>query len=77
MSTTDPNENSVIRITGMCGQNVLVDGEQLLVEDTVAHAVVTGTISPDFMDYGCDTYWCVNTLGRHRVVRASEIALAC
>ena len=71
MSNTQSNKASV------CGQNVLVDGEQLLVEDTVAHAVVAGTISPDFMDYGCDTYWCVTTSGRHRVVRASEIALAC
>jgi hypothetical protein len=71
MSHTDSNNPSV------CGRNVLVDGEQLLVEDTVAHAVVAGTISPDFMDYGCDTYWCVTPSGRHRVVRASEIALAC
>jgi hypothetical protein len=77
MSNSDSNKATVVRLSGMCGQNVLVDGEQLLVEDTVAHAVVAGTISPDFMDYGCDTYWCVNTLGRHRVVRASEIALAC
>ena len=46
-----------------------------MVEDTVAHAVVVGAISPDFMDHGCDTYWCVNTNGRHRVVRASEIAV--
>ena len=67
----------VVPITGMCGRNVLVDGEQLLVEDTVAHAVVAGTISPDFMDYGCDTYWCVTPGGRHRVVRASEIPHAC
>lgn len=71
MSNTESKQGSV------CGQNVLVDGEHLLVEDTVAHAVVAGTISPDFMDYGCDTYWCVTTSGRHRVVRASEIALAC
>ena len=77
MSNSDSNKATVVRLSGMCGQNVLVDGEQLLVEDTVAHAVVAGTISPDFMDYGCDTYWCVNLLGRHRVVRASEIALAC
>ena len=77
MSHSDSNEPTVVRISGICGTNVLVDGEQLLVEDTVAHAVVAGTISPDFMDYGCDTYWCVTTSGRHRVVRASEIALAC
>jgi hypothetical protein len=77
MSYMDSDKATVVRISGMCGQNVLVDGEQLLVEDTVAHAVVEGTISPDFMDYGCDTYWCVNRSGRHRVVRASEIAFAC
>jgi hypothetical protein len=68
--------NDVAPAHGMCGRSVMVDGEQLLVEDTVAHAVVVGTISPDFMDHGCDTYWCVNTVGRHRVVRASEIARA-
>ncbi len=62
--------------SGMCGRSVVVDGERLLVEDTVAHAVVVGTISADFMDHGCDTYWCVNTVGRHRVLRASEIARA-
>ncbi|MET0729049.1 MAG: hypothetical protein ABWZ76_12200 [Acidimicrobiales bacterium] len=61
---------------GLCGTCVLVDGEELTVEDTVAHAVVVGAISSDFMDYGCDTYWCVNNNGRHRVVRASEIAVA-
>jgi hypothetical protein len=60
---------------GLCGTHVVVDGEQLVVEDTVLHAVVTGHISDDFLDYGCDTYWCVNAAGRHRVVRASEIHL--
>ena len=63
----------MVPIRGLCGTCVVVDGEQLLVEDTVAHAVVTGRISSDFLDHGCDTYWCVNTLGRHRVIRASDI----
>ena len=70
------SEAAVVPIRGLCGTCVVVDGEQLLVEDTVAHAVVTGRISSDFLDHGCDTYWCVNTLGRHRVIRASDIALA-
>lgn len=61
---------------GLCGASVVVDGEELTVEDTVSHAVVTGSISSDFMDYGTDTYWCVNSSGIHRVVRASEIAVA-
>jgi hypothetical protein len=60
---------------GLCGTQVVVDGERLVVEDTVMHAVVSGHISDDFLDYGCDTYWCVNSAGRHRVVRASEIHL--
>ena len=38
------------------------------------HLVVAGAISDDFLDYGCDTYWCVNAAGRHRVIRASDIA---
>ena len=67
----------VVPIQNLCGRCVVVDGERLLVEDTVVHAVVAGTISSDFLDHGCDTYWCVNDLGRHRVLRASEIALAC
>ena len=41
------------------------------------HLVVAGAISDDFLDYGCDTYWCVNAAGRHRVIRASDIAVAC
>lgn len=61
---------------GLCGTNVTVDGEELLVEDTVAHAVVEGILDDEMLDYGCDTYWCVNSSGRHRIVRASEIALA-
>ena len=61
----------------LCGTCVTVDGEQLVVEDTVMHLVVAGAISDDFLDYGCDTYWCVNAAGRHRVIRASDIALAC
>lgn len=68
--------HKVVAINGICGTCVTVDGEELLVEDTVAHAVVEGRISSDFLDHGCDTYWCVNNLGRHRVVRASEIPLA-
>lgn len=63
--------------SGLCGRHVTVDGERLTVEDTVVHAVVTGTISDDFLDHGCDTYWCVNADGRHRIVRASELAAAC
>ena len=63
-------------IKSICGTHVVVDGEQLVVEDTVLHAVVTGHLSDDFLDYGCDTYWCVNAAGRHRVIRASDIALA-
>lgn len=62
---------------GLCGTEIVVDGEHLLIEDTVVHAVVMGTISQDFLDYGCDTYWCVTPAGRHRVVRASEIPIAC
>lgn len=67
---------TVTAIKSLCGTCVTVDGERLLVEDTVMHAVVAGHISDDFLDHGCDTYWCVNAAGRHRVVRASEIALA-
>jgi hypothetical protein len=67
----------VVSVESLCGTHVVVDGEQLVVEDTVLHAVVTGHISDDFLDHGCDTYWCVNAAGRHRVVRASDIAVAC
>lgn len=74
MSNT--GHSSGIGVHGLCGTSVMVDGERLVVEDTVAHAVVAGTISADFMDHGTDTYWCVNNRGHHRVVRASEIALA-
>lgn len=77
MSKATPNEASVRQIKGLCGTCVVVDGERLVVEDTVMHAVVTGHISDDFLDYGCDTYWCVNPAGRHRVIRASDIAVAC
>ena len=72
-----PRDPSVRDIKSLCGTCVVVDGESLVVEDTVLHAVVTGHISDDFLDYGCDTYWCVNAAGRHRVIRASDIALAC
>jgi hypothetical protein len=71
------DRETAIRMTGgLCGQCVTVDGEELVVEDTVAHAVVAGLLSSDLLDHGCDTYWCVNSSGRHRVVRASEILLA-
>jgi len=61
---------------GLCGRSVTVDGEVLLVEDTVLGAVVAGKISDELLDHGCDTYWCVNSEGHHRVVRASELAFA-
>lgn len=77
MRKATPNEATVRPIKGLCGTRVMVDGERLVVEDTVMHAVVTGHISDDFLDYGSDTYWCVNAAGRHRVIRASDIALAC
>lgn len=77
MSEDRASEATVTPIKGLCGTSITIDGEQLVVEDTVVHAVVVGTISQDFLDYGNDTYWCVNAAGRHRVVRASEIALAC
>lgn len=77
MSEDRADEASVTPIKSLCGTCITVDGEQLVVEDTVVHAVVVGTISQDFLDHGCDTYWCVNAAGRHRVVRASDIALAC
>jgi hypothetical protein len=72
----DDGEADVVPIGGLCGQSVLVDGERLTVQDTVAHAVVMGAISTDFLDHGCDTYWCVNGAGNHRLIRASDIALA-
>ena len=62
-------------IGGLCGCCVTVDGEQLVVEDTVAHAVVEGRLSADLLDHGFDTYWCVNEAGSHRLVRASEILI--
>lgn len=77
MSKAASDKAGVRAIKSLCGTCVVVDGESLVVEDTVLHAVVTGHISDDFMDYGCDTYWCVNAAGRHRVIRASDIALAC
>lgn len=77
MSEHRADEARVTPIKSLCGTCITVDGEQLVVEDTVVHAVVMGTISQDFLDHGCDTYWCVNAAGRHRVVRASDIALAC
>jgi hypothetical protein len=61
---------------GLCGRSVVVDGERLTVEDTVLHAVVVQKISDEFLDQGFDTYWCVNSEGRHRIVRASELAAA-
>lgn len=77
MDEARADEAAVAPMKGLCGTFVVVDGERLVVEDTVLHAVVTGHISDDFLDHGCDTYWCVNADGRHRVVRASEIPLAC
>jgi hypothetical protein len=77
MTKATPKKATVRPIKSLCGTRVVVDGERLVVEDTVLHAVVTGHISDDFLDYGCDTYWCVNAAGRHRVIRASDIALAC
>lgn len=74
--TETPDEPNVIEMASLCGTSVVVDGEDLLVEDTVLHAVVAGRISDDFLDHGCDTYWCVNAAGHHRVVRASDIVLA-
>jgi hypothetical protein len=60
---------------GLRGAHVVVDGEDLTVEDTVVAAVCAGRISPDLLDHGYDTYWCVNGAGRHRLVRASELVL--
>ncbi len=51
----------------------MVDGEALLIEDTVLHAVVARKIPDEYLDHGSDTYWCVNSQGRHRIVRASEL----
>lgn len=61
---------------GLCGTHVLVDGEDLLVEDTVMGAVCAGRLSPDLLDHGFDTYWCVTEDGHHRLLRASELSLA-
>ena len=77
MSDITPNEALVQPIRGLCGTRVTVDGERLTVEDTVMHAVLAGRLSDDFLDYGCDTYWCVNATGGHRVILASDIAVAC
>jgi hypothetical protein len=62
--------------TGMRGAHVVVDGEQLTVEDTVMAAVFAGRLSPDLLDHGFDTYWCVTDDGHHRLVRASELTAA-
>ena len=69
-------EGVAMNTNGMRGAHVVVDGEELTVEDTVMAAVCAGTLSPDLLDHGCDTYWCVNDEGHHRVVRASELALS-
>ncbi len=61
---------------GMRGAHVVVDGEDLVVEDTVVGAVCAGWLSPDLLDYGFDTYWCVTDDGHHRLVRASELCPA-
>lgn len=61
---------------GLRGTHVMVDGEDLVVEDTVVAAVCAGRISPDLLDHGYDTYWCVNAQGVHRLLRASEVTAA-
>ena len=61
---------------GMRGAHVIVDGEDLTVEDTVMAAVCAGRLSPDLLDHGFDTYWCVTEDGHHRLLRASELCLA-
>ena len=61
---------------GLRGRHVMVDGEDLTVEDTVMAAVCAGRLSPDLLDHGFDTYWCVNEQGVHRLLRASELCLA-
>lgn len=63
-------------MSGLRGAHVVVDGEDLTVEDTVMAAVCAGRLSPDLLDYGFDTYWCVNEQGVHRLLRASELCLA-
>ena len=52
---------------------MVVDGEDLTVEDTVMAAVCAGRLSPDLLDHGFDTYWCVTEDGHHRLLRASEL----
>lgn len=61
---------------GLRGAHVVVDGEALTVQDTVASAVCAGELSSDLLDHGWDTYWCVNDRGAHRLVRASELTAA-
>jgi len=62
--------------TDLRGAHVLADGEELTVEDTVTAAVCDGRLSPDLLDHGFDTYWCVTEDGHHRLLRASELCLA-
>jgi hypothetical protein len=62
--------------TGLRGTHFIVDGEDLVVEDTVMAAVCAGRLSPDLLDHGFDTYWCVNEDGHHRLLRASELVCA-
>src|SRR6188768_700222 len=62
--------------TGWRGQHVVVDGEELTVEDTVMAAVCDGRLSPDLLDHGFDTYWCVTEDGHHRLLRACELVAA-
>jgi hypothetical protein len=62
--------------TGMRGAHVVVDGEDLTIEDTVMAAVCAGRLSPDLLDHGFDTYWCVTEDGHHRLLRASELCVA-
>jgi hypothetical protein len=39
-------------------------------------AVCAGRLSPDLLDHGFDTYWCVTEDGHHRLLRASELCPA-
>lgn len=64
---------AVEQTRGLCGTHAVVDGEHVVVEDTVVGAVCAGRLSPDLLDHGFDTYWCVTGDGHHRLLRASEL----
>lgn len=70
---TEKKVTTMDATTGMRGVHVVVDGEDLTVEDTVMAAVCDGRLSPDLLDHGFDTYWCVTKDGHHRLLRASEL----